>query len=338
MRSFDAISLLELAYRNQADTGAWLQALARATVPQLGAEWLGGIGFIARGSEPPEAASVAVVASEHSGLDDSIILQMAFATRSCMPAEHLERVERTMSRPGVASILDLVDAVPEGLSAGWPVVVRDSHGVFIPLGDGRAVVLANVCAKPSTIDVGSRRLWRRLAIHLAAGCRLVGRRDSMEAPDVEAVVEAGGRVVHAAGAAEGRDERELLEAAARDLDRARTRAGRQDAVAALELWQGLLAGRWSLVEHFDSDGKRFLLARRNDPDSPHPRTLSGRQRQVAFYASLGWSNSEIAYALGISENTASTHLHHALIKLGLSSRAELVKLTTQMESASARSS
>jgi hypothetical protein len=52
--------------------------------------------------------------------------------------------------------------------------------------------------------------------------------------------------------------------AAKAIDRARSRA-RSNEDEALELWQGLVAGRWSLVEQFDSDGRRFLVARKNDP-------------------------------------------------------------------------
>lgn len=337
MVELDAIEVMELGYQHHPDEEAWLQALTQAVVPGLGEDWFVGLGFIARSSEAPRPPFAVVTSGQHT-VDADTVVQMALGTHGSMPTEHLQRVAEAMNRPGLASVLDLVPGLPDGLSSGWPVDVRDSLGVFIPLGDGRTVMLASVCGRVSTRDDVVRRLWRRLAIHLAAGFRLAGRRDSADAPDVEAVVAAGGSVVHASGPAEMSDERELLRSAARDLDRLRTRAGRRDPAAALELWHGLLSGRWSLVEHFDSDGKRFLLARRNDPASPHPKGLSGRQRQVAFYASLGWSNSEIGYALGVSENTVSTHLQHGLAKLGLGTRAELVQLTTQMESASVPSS
>ncbi|MCA9597453.1 MAG: hypothetical protein KC776_29270 [Myxococcales bacterium] len=333
MANLDAIGVLELGYQNHPDEQAWLQAVAQEVVPNLGGDWLCGVGFIAHGTQVPEPP-IAVVTPEGSRLDDDTVVQMVMATHGAMPADQRQQVARIVAAPGVASVVELLGTLPDGLSKDWPVVVRDCHGVFIPLGDGRTVWLSNVCGSSSGIDRGAKRLWQRLAIHLGAGCRLVGRPDSAEAPDVEAVLAAGGGVVHATGACEGRDERELLRTAARTLDRVRTRQGRQDPSAALELWLGLWAGRWSLVDHFDADGKHFLLARRNDPDAPRPKALSGRQRQVAFYASLGWSNSEIGYALGISENTVSSHLHQALGKLRLNSRSELVQLTAHLEAAS----
>jgi DNA-binding NarL/FixJ family response regulator len=115
------------------------------------------------------------------------------------------------------------------------------------------------------------------------------------------------------------------------MDRARTRAGRADPLHALELWHGLLAGRWSLVDHVDRDGRRLVLARRNEPEGrgDHP-ALTSRQRQVLFYASVGWSLKQLAYALGLAEGTITHHLRVALRKVGMSSRAELVRVTTEI--------
>ena len=50
---------------------------------------------------------------------------------------------------------------------------------------------------------------------------------------------------------------------------------RDDARAAL------LEGRWSLVDRFDSDGRRFIVAYRNPPGVLNPRRLTAREREVA---------------------------------------------------------
>jgi DNA-binding CsgD family transcriptional regulator len=189
--------------------------------------------------------------------------------------------------------------------------------------------------QPLPIDADTRALWERVALHLAAACRLAGRAADPEADDVEAIVDPGGRVRHARGVAEGARARQLLRDAVRQMDAARTRKGRADAMKALDLWQGLLAGRWSLVDHFDTDGRRFLLARQNDPDAPAAGTLARRQRQVAFYASVGWSLKQIGFALGLAESTVSRHLSLALDKLGMRSRSDLVRVTSEMARAAA---
>jgi FixJ family two-component response regulator len=73
----------------------------------------------------------------------------------------------------------------------------------------------------------------------------------------------------------------------------------------LDLWQGLVAGRWSLVEQFDSDGRRFMVARRNDPQVTDPRALNMRERQVLAYVAIGHPAKLIGYALGVSPSSVS---------------------------------
>jgi DNA-binding NarL/FixJ family response regulator len=92
---------------------------------------------------------------------------------------------------------------------------------------------------------------------------------------------------------------------------------------ALELWQGLVQGRWTLVDTVDTDGKRFVLARRN---APRPRAfdkLDAEERCVLSYAAFGHSNKDMAYELGCSMNAVSATLSRGLRKLGLRSRTEL---------------
>jgi DNA-binding CsgD family transcriptional regulator len=88
-------------------------------------------------------------------------------------------------------------------------------------------------------------------------------------------------------------------------------------------WEGLVSGRWSLIDRFDSDQRRFVVAVRNDPQFPDPRGLSQRERQVAEYAGLGRSAKEIAYLLGVSAASVENSLRRVQAKLGLGSRVEL---------------
>jgi DNA-binding CsgD family transcriptional regulator len=160
--------------------------------------------------------------------------------------------------------------------------------------------------------------WARVMAHVCAGLRL---RDDLAAP--EAVIEPGGRIVHAEDAAKPGAAREALRDAALTIDRARSRAGARDPARALSDWNALVSGRWSLVETFESDGRRYLVARKNDPKVDYPRALSERERQVATYAARGHSNKYIAYVLGLSRSTVSTHLNSALKRLGVRHAGEL---------------
>jgi DNA-binding CsgD family transcriptional regulator len=88
----------------------------------------------------------------------------------------------------------------------------------------------------------------------------------------------------------------------------------------------LVEGRWSLVEYFDTDGQRFLVARKNDPEATGPSRLALRERQVLACRARGLSLKLIAYDLGLSIPTISRALQSGMAKLGLSSDEELAPL------------
>lgn len=182
---------------------------------------------------------------------------------------------------------------------------------------------------PGQLHAGEREQFQRLSAHIKAGLRLRRRLGALthSAPQITeggAVLDADAKVVHAEGDARDDDARQALEQRAREIDRARTRKSGRDEHA-LEVWQGLISGRWSLVERFDSDGKRFMLAHKNAEDVSDPRGLTELEQRVTGLAVRGYSDKLIAYHLGIAESTASVQLASALRKLSLSSRIELVR-------------
>lgn len=138
-----------------------------------------------------------------------------------------------------------------------------------------------------------------------------------------------GRVEHAEGEGAGRTAREVLRSAVVRVERARTRGGKpgSDSVSA---WNALVEGRWSLVDRFDHDGKRYILARRNEPGAHDLRALSARECAVAQLAAVGKANKLIAYELGLSESTVATHLASAIRKLGVRTRVELIELVARL--------
>lgn len=89
------------------------------------------------------------------------------------------------------------------------------------------------------------------------------------------------------------------------------------------------AGRWSLVDKFDTDGKRFVVAIRNDPAYRDPRGLTRRERQIAELVGLGRTTKQISYALGVSDAAVTNCLAGAQHKLGLCSRSELAAFFAQ---------
>ena len=118
--------------------------------------------------------------------------------------------------------------------------------------------------------------------------------------------------------------RESLRAAAVASDGAGARS--QDAVGALDLHQALVIGCWSLVDSFERDGKRYLIARPGVPGSVSG--LSVRESQVVLFVAMGHALKRIAYELGISQSSVATYLRRGLVKLQLPDRIALTRRFT----------
>jgi DNA-binding NarL/FixJ family response regulator len=147
---------------------------------------------------------------------------------------------------------------------------------------------------------------------------------SHQQPD--AILNPDGRVAHAEKAAQGKQALSALKDGAKAQDRARGSLRRRNGDEALAIWEGLIAGRWSLVDHVDSDGRRYLLAHRNDPRAPDVRGLTLRERQVLGYVAAGHSNKVIAYEMGLTQSTVAGHLARARQKVNLPSLAAIFDL------------
>lgn len=72
-------------------------------------------------------------------------------------------------------------------------------------------------------------------------------------------------------------------------------------------------------------GARLIEAEAEERRRAQEDPLSDREREVLRLLALGHTNQEIAKELFISVRTAETHRAHIMQKLGLSSRAELVR-------------
>ena len=132
-------------------------------------------------------------------------------------------------------------------------------------------------------------------------------------------------VAQAAGGAQERGASKTIREAARLVDKARGPLRQDDPEEALRIWRGLVRGRWSLVDWFDTDGRRFVLAKPNAPNIRDPRGLTEREALVATYAASGESRKLISYRTGLSESTVSRALDSAMHKLTVKTKAQLVE-------------
>jgi DNA-binding CsgD family transcriptional regulator len=209
----------------------------------------------------------------------------------------------------------------------------DVLGLWATSADFHGVGVIAPSPDPIALKQHTRLAWRRIAAHIEAGHRLrsrlgslAGRAHGVDFPSEDAAVidPRDFQVAHAEGAAGEEGTRQALRAAAIRIDKSRGRLRREDPATALAAWHALVRGRWSLIDWFDADGRRFVVALPNEPGTVDPRGLTKREHQVAALAAEGETGKRIGYQLGISRQRVSASLSSAMRKLGVRTQAELV--------------
>lgn len=328
MHTNDAVELVEAAYAMDTPHERWQHRLTELAA----AQWDGEAGSIVYDlSEPTRAYRESFI---WVGSEKKRAAFMAMA----VPEYPIEIGRMMLSGPHLSSVYESLAALRvDPASLAFLQNIRDnlpefdpdwfSHGVTTKDPSHRGLQFA-FSARPITARM--RRDWARLASHVAIAYRL--RRKLAEAsavsaePTGEAVIGIDGRCHHAEGDARTAEAREILRAAARSIMRARGSLRRREPDEALEIWRGLVDGRWSLVDRFDGDGKHYLIAHKNPPNLRDHRALSPREAQVAAYLAMGLSNKVIAYALGVETTTVASHVVSIERKLNAGSRTELTRL------------
>ncbi len=119
-----------------------------------------------------------------------------------------------------------------------------------------------------------------------------------------------------------------LKQAALSVDRASRHAARSDDASDVDAWRRLVDGEWRLIEIFESDGRRIMIARRNASPAP---LLTDRERRVLGLRARAYSVKRIAYDLRLSLASISRALTSGTKKLGLSS-TDLCRFATSIDS------
>lgn len=308
MRSSQLTHIIETAYGASANDDVWLRNLvaAMSRVLDFG---LGVVGWLHDLRKLPETASLTSV-----GLHPAVLEQLIDEGHT------LGKVLQPLFRKPVATNRDVLGPRMEGIvhrAGALNYGLVDGLGLFCTDVDGLGVGFAANSPRVLNLTRHERQRWARLVAHVTAAFRLHRRRGA-----TEAVLTAAGKVRHAEGLARPPRAREALRDAAINFDRARTSGCDPD--EALDLHRALVAGRWTLVDTFDRDGKRYLIARLNTPTPAPAPELSPRETQVAVFAAMGHPLKLIAYDLGLTESCVATYLRRALVKLHLPDRLALV--------------
>ncbi len=327
-----AIDLIEDAYDLDKPSSEWLRDLIDAHAPILD-HGLGIVGFeFVR--HPGDSGGDATVQDMHAGgiapdfpqrFEEArhvvspecfrAVTPTGFAgTWTEMTSDYPEDSRRFLERLGYPDVLAITAVDPNGVGVQF----------IAPL------------SEVTRLTPRSRERWRMLGAHIATAYRLrrasaaqaaASESRSPRLPhDAEAILDADGlHIVEAVGRAAAVKAGDALREAARQVDLARGQMRHNDPQQALESWKALVSGRWSMVDWFDTDGRRYILGVPNEPDVGDPRGLTQQESQVVTYVLHGDTNKLIAYRLGLSQARISGLLKSAMRKLGVASKLDLVR-------------
>jgi len=328
MAKADLLSIVDAAYLSELEGPAWLEKLAQTMLPHVDEGFgVAAFEFYRTGDGLPE-----VVQRCHLGIPDKLaaiyptvfqtmdpeIRQRPFRLGPCITGSQLmgkrrgfleePHMKQYVQKFGMYDSLWITAADPSGWGCGF-------HA-------GRSRIIRASAAQ--------KQQWGRIAAHLSTAVRLrhtlkrlpSGRVDT----EPEAIFDPSGKLHDATGEAQNKQARGLLQQAVLMLEKSRGPLRTKDPEKSLAIRKPLVAGRWSLLDEIEQDGKRYIVARQNEPTTSGPAILSKRQQQVVEQALLGNSDKEIAYKLDLKHSTVRVLLGRARAKLGARSKKELLEL------------
>ena len=281
-RKADLVDVVEASYRLDCDDDTWLDAVVSASQPYFD-RGKGVYGFRFDASDPrafrmwgmamPDDPLVApdLVVKWHELIGPELVWRMYSASKP---------YALISDRLGLGAEIDSHPAM-QAFCAGLGVVDQLTLRAVDP--SYRGVTVCTPVANHVSPESKEAGRWTRIAAHVAAGHRLRERlraEEGGEPADVDvtktadAILDPDGRCLHAEREAKDAAAREAFRTGARAMDRARSSLRRESPDEAIEIWRGLIEGTWSMVDHFESDGRRLLVARRNDPDAVDPKGLT----------------------------------------------------------------
>jgi DNA-binding CsgD family transcriptional regulator len=331
--SFDVLSIVEAAYSLEGPQQQWTQRLLEVADRSVGRGLAGfacGFGANADGTFAFDRRSAAIInQSEETvhaifdGLSQaapgwlSTYLAGEGGVARCLITSEVDPRRKLNYRDRLAQ---------SGIHDGINILSMDL--------DRRGLLLSLGIPAGPTIAPEKRTDLVRAATHIQSALRLRARlaAESLDVPAADDGLEAGdavltaeGKLLHAEGDAALANARRALQTAVRDVTHARI-ALRGDAHRALGMWKGLVAAQWTLIDRFESNGERYVVARENTPRLNGLVALTPTERFVVAYAARGSTTKEIAYTLGISATTVRVLLMRAARRYGVRSREALLAL------------
>ncbi|MBI2373371.1 MAG: response regulator transcription factor [Deltaproteobacteria bacterium] len=318
MADSGVLDVVDATYRLELDDRSWLRGVAEAARPVLD-RGLGILAYAYDRRDPIKKHQPTIELIECPAGAEQII-DARFPRSDIEAVFEAPRPVSTLSETiGSSSFHGGAEFVQLLRSFG----IADVLGIHASNPDRRGVILA--CPLPKVTRAFDVERWSRVSAHIAAAYRLrLEQRERVIGDDF--VVDEHGRIEQAPEAVPS-STRAAISVAAVSLTRARGVLRKANPDEALAVWRALVLGKWSVLSEVETQGRRFVVARRNEPGASGAglEALTRRERQVVGFACLGHANKLIAYELGLSLSTVATHLRKAAQKLGYGSRSALIR-------------
>lgn len=325
-RRASVVAVVKAAYRLDLDERSWLDSVADAALPVFGA---GASGVQAYVFYVNADGRIAIGSSGGAGSLPRGVHVALRESHALSPNAHLlygARPCATLSQ----YLGDAIETDPAVQAIIGPLGVRDLRGIVGIDPTRHGVALAVPLSRRERMPRSVAALGARVAAHLAAAHRLrrwlaTAEPEARSLDAAPAVFDERERAHHVAP--EARSSLPALREAVRRRI-ALERVAAREPEAAVASWSVLVDGQWSLIDQFEADGRRYLVARRNDAAIDAGSAASERERQILGFAALGKPIKLMAYELGLSSSTVSHHLSRAMRRLGARHRGELAARLT----------
>lgn len=317
----DPVRLIEAGYEHVSDEGEWLTKLV-----EDGRAYDQGDGVVVCTIDMGKRARVRKIATSNGNAE------AAKSIRTFVKGLEPE-VSRHVLAPTefVGNAAYRLDRLCKAMSFTMPASLPPMWALVSGNGRDRALLMAFLgsprrFAPSHRFPHKDRRLLGLVGAHWSSALRLRDAADHAPSQETsDAVLAPNGRVLDAKENATSKAARASLSEAVLRTERARGKLRRADATEATNLWQALVDGQWSIVEIVERDGKRLLLARANAPKGIDRMALTKDENDVVWLFSLGHSYKYVAYELGLSMTAVVRRLESAMKKLGVRTRADLLR-------------
>lgn len=323
----NAVEAAHAAYSLE-DEEVWLERLADIIAPDLDR----GRGIVAFRWKYQDSAVVPQYLTTRGGLaGDADMLRELLANldaRRAYLAYGAPYAYRTLSEiatdhPTIEDLRD--DSDMQELAHDRKVV--DFEMLRVDISQGRGWMFSVLLDEIDSIAPPRRGVWQKVGAHIAAGARLRARLGDRGIEGAAVTFDqVTGTLEVQSSVFESTERRERL----RELIAAREATTQAESDKALDLWQALIDGRWSLLDTVDSDGRAFTVLHENPLSVRSRLALSERERQVAYLVARGHHVKLVAYELGIAASTVRSHLHSAMRKLNVADRSTLCRLVANV--------